>query len=139
MANQQIYPSSSYPASGDLLTTPGSPSTLVTGWQGYPVAATPPQVQQIPVFGSDGVWHPEDPVVSGTDSVGSLPTKPPVQVAGVSGTGSVEEFQIDPLVRITDLLQRILARLEGNASMFASATGTDRVSTDDAADLANIE
>lgn len=60
MPNSQIYPSSSYPGYGDLLTTPGSPSTVVTGLQTYPVSNFAPQSGQILTF-VQGEWTPEAP------------------------------------------------------------------------------
>ena len=57
MPNSQIYPSSSYPGYGDLLTTPGSPSTVVTGLQTYPVAPFAPQSGEILYF-TQGEWQP---------------------------------------------------------------------------------
>jgi hypothetical protein len=57
MSNSQIYPSSSYPGFGDLLTTPGSPATTVTGLQTYPVANFAPQAGEILYF-SQGEWQP---------------------------------------------------------------------------------
>jgi len=57
MSNQQLYPSSSYPGSGDILTTAGSPTTKVVGIQTYPFSSTPPLTNQVPVF--DGTtWVP---------------------------------------------------------------------------------
>ena len=57
MANTQIDPSSSYPGSGDILTTPGSPFTTVVGIQTRPFSSTTPVEGQVPVYTS-GVWVP---------------------------------------------------------------------------------
>lgn len=37
--NREIYPGGLYPLSGDIASTPGSPSVAVTGIQGVPVQA----------------------------------------------------------------------------------------------------
>lgn len=96
MANREIYPGGIYPLQGDIESTAGQNSVAVTGIQGTPVVNTPPQTGQLLVMGGDGQWHPEDPVVSGTDEVGTTPTKPPVQVAGIDGGGLVQELKTDP-------------------------------------------
>jgi hypothetical protein len=57
MPNSQIYPSSSYPGTGDIQTTPGSPSTTVVGLQNYPVANFAPQSGEILYF-TEGEWQP---------------------------------------------------------------------------------
>lgn len=95
MANNQIFPASPYPGAGDIATSPGSPLTTVTGLQHIPVDPATPQPQQLLVMGSDGVWHPEDPVVSGTDAVGTAPSRPPVQVGGTDNV-VVRELLLDP-------------------------------------------
>ena len=46
MANQQIYPQSTYPGAGDISTSPGSPLTTVDGWQNTPIAPGPPTNMQ---------------------------------------------------------------------------------------------
>lgn len=57
MANQQLYPSASYPGSGDIQTSPGSPQTTVVGIQTVPFSNTLPLPSQVPVF--NGVeWAP---------------------------------------------------------------------------------
>jgi hypothetical protein len=50
MANQQIFPQTTYPGSGDIQTTPGSPTTTVVGWQGVPVSPNSPLDGQVPVY-----------------------------------------------------------------------------------------
>lgn len=96
MSNQQVYPSSTYPISGDAQSTPGSSTVTVVGIQQVPVDPTPPQPQQILVAGSDGVWHPEDPIVSGPDPTGAPPSSAnPVQVAGWDAV-DVREILTDP-------------------------------------------
>jgi hypothetical protein len=57
MPNSQIYPASPYPGFGDIQTTPGSPSTLVTGIQNHPVANFAPQSGEILYF-TQGEWQP---------------------------------------------------------------------------------
>ena len=94
--NRQIYPNSLSPLTGDVASTIGSPTATVTGIQGQQVDPTTPQAQQLLVYGSDGVWHPEDPVVSGTDAPGSPSSKNPVQVAGIDDGNLVRELRTDP-------------------------------------------
>ena len=95
MANREIT-STVYPLEGDVQSEAGQQNVTVTGIQNTPFAPDAPQTGQIPVMGGDGQWHPEDPVVSGTDEVGTTPTKAPVQVAGVDGSGLVQELKTDP-------------------------------------------
>lgn len=68
MSNQQLFPSSSYPGSGDIQTTPGSPNTTVVGWQGFPVSSTPPLTNQVPVFNGT-TWVPSSTTLSDNDSI----------------------------------------------------------------------
>jgi hypothetical protein len=65
MANQQIFPSSTYPAAGDLQTTPGSPSTTVVGLQMVPISAAAPSQGNLLTFLS-GLWTPSG--VSGNNN-----------------------------------------------------------------------
>ena len=59
MSNQQIFPSSSYPSAGDLLTTPGSPNTTVVGIQTVPFSPAPPLQSQVPVYEvATNAWTP---------------------------------------------------------------------------------
>jgi hypothetical protein len=95
MPNSQIFPASTYPLVGDVKSTPGSPLVQVTGIQSTPVDPATPQPQQLLVMGSDGQWHPEDPQVSGTDAVGTTPTKPPVQTGGIDDGNLVRELRTD--------------------------------------------
>jgi hypothetical protein len=60
MGNFQLYPSSTFPASGDLSTTPGSPHTTVVGLQTYSVSDFAPQSGQVLAF-VQGEWTPEAP------------------------------------------------------------------------------
>ena len=130
MANQQLFPSSSYPGNGDILTTPGSPDTVVTGLQTYPVAPTPPQTQQILVFGSDGIWHPEDPIVSGPNAPGTPSTANPVQVGGIDDGNLVREIRLDTNgainLSLTDrtLLENILLELRAMKQAIISLDST---------------
>jgi hypothetical protein len=118
MSNQQIFPASSYPVTGDVQSTPGSPSVVVQGIQQTPVDPTPPQPQQILIMGSDGQWHPEDPIVSGPDAVGNTPSRPPVQVGGIDDGNLVRELRTDTYgglrsIYSEDLLLQILLELRG--------------------------
>lgn len=68
MPNSQIYPSSSYPGTGDIQTTPGSPSTRVVGIQTSPFSPNPPLESQVPVF-TAGEWLPTSVTLSDNDSI----------------------------------------------------------------------
>ena len=63
MSNQQLYPSNTYPISGDVQSTPGSPTVTVVGIQTVPFSATPPLPGQIPVA-IGGQWVPSNPSVT---------------------------------------------------------------------------
>lgn len=93
--NRQNYPNSVFPLTGDVTSTTGESGVVVEGIQKTPFAPDPPQTGQIPVMNSDGSWHPEDPVVSGTDAPGTSPTKNPVQVAGIDESNLVRELRTD--------------------------------------------
>jgi hypothetical protein len=95
VANKQTYPNALSPLNGDVESTIGSSTATVTGIQTQPVAPTVPQPQQILVYGSDGIWHPEDPVVSGPDAPGNPSTANPVQVGGIDEGNLVREFRTD--------------------------------------------
>ena len=95
MANKQTLPNAITPVNGDVESAVGSPTVTVTGIQNQPVDPVQPHPQQLLVYGSDGEWHPEDPVVSGTDAVGTTPTKPPVQVGGIDDGNLVREIRTD--------------------------------------------
>src|ERR1700677_4627427 len=59
MPNQQLFPQTSYPGSGDIQTTPGSPFTTVVGWQGVSVSAIPPLNGQVEGYsGTANEWTP---------------------------------------------------------------------------------
>ena len=130
MANQQIFPSNTYPITGDAQSAPGSPLVTVTGIQHTPVDSATPQPQQLLVMGSDGVWHPEDPVVSGPDTVGSPPSKPPVQVGGIDDGNLVRELRTDTggavELSMTDrnLLENILLELRAMKQAIVSLDNT---------------
>lgn len=127
--NRETYPSSLFPLRGDLSAESGATSVVVTGIQEQPVDPTVPLPQQLLVYGSDGVWHPEDPVVSGPDDVGSVATKPPVQVGGIADGGIVEELHLDTAggirsLNIESLLGLILQELRGIKSAIISLDNT---------------
>lgn len=92
MPNQQIFPSQSYPGAGDILTTPGSPDTVVTGIQTFPFSSTPPLANQVPVFIS-GQWVPSTTTLSNNDSI---------SVAGVSVSDdySIDVNRVDTEVQV---------------------------------------
>ena len=59
MSNQQLFPSSTYPLSGDVVSTAGNPTVTVTGIQNIPFSPTAPQDGQVPVFESSvNEWVP---------------------------------------------------------------------------------
>ena len=57
MSNQQIFPNSTYPITGDVQSTPGSPTVRVVGIQTTPFSSTPPLTGQVPVF-TGSQWVP---------------------------------------------------------------------------------
>lgn len=57
MSNQQLFPSSIYPSSGDLQTTPGSPNTTVVGLQTVPIVNTAPTTGQVLAY-LNSKWTP---------------------------------------------------------------------------------
>lgn len=96
MSNQQIFPNSSYPSAGDILTTPGSPNTTVVGIQTFPFSSTPPLTNQVPVF--DGTtWVPSITTLSDNDSI---------SVAGVTVSDDYELSvnRIDTEVQVNSAL-----------------------------------
>lgn len=97
---------------GDATSTAGQNTVTVTGIQTTPVAPDAPQTGQLLVMNKDGSWHPEDPVVSGTDSVGTTPSKPPVQVAGIDDIGLVREIKTNQLGEIQTNSQSNNERIE---------------------------
>ena len=128
MANRQVYPNSLSPLTGDVASTVGSPTATVTGIQSQPVDPTIPQAQQLLVYGSDGVWHPEDPVVSGTDAPGSPSSENPVQVAGIDDADLVRELRLDSSgtvvsTNLEKLMQAQLVALNKIVMLLESATG----------------
>lgn len=117
MSNRQTLPQSITPVNGDVETTIGSPDVTVVGIQGTPFAPDKPQPQQIPVMGSDGQWHPEDPIVSGPDAPGTSPSTNPVQVAGIDDGNLVRELRTDTYgslraVNIEERLDKMIFLLE---------------------------
>jgi hypothetical protein len=111
--NQEIYPSVISPLSGDVTASPGQPTVTVTGIQQQAVDPAQPVAKQLLVFGSDGIWHPEDPVVSGTDAPGTISTANPVQIAGIDDGGLVREILTDNAggvrsLRLEDLIYSLL-------------------------------
>jgi hypothetical protein len=50
MPNQQLFPQSTYPLTGDIQSTPGAPKVTVTGIQTIPVSGTTPTDQQVLIF-----------------------------------------------------------------------------------------
>lgn len=52
MPNQQIFPQSTYPITGDVQSTPGSPFVRVVGFQGTAVSSGTPTDGQVFVFNS---------------------------------------------------------------------------------------
>lgn len=112
MANREIVPGGIYPLLGDVESIAGQNTVTVTGIQTTPVAPDAPQTGQLLVMGADGEWHPEDPVVSGTDAVGTAPSKAPVQVAGIDDTGLVREIKTDQFGKVQTNSQSNNERIE---------------------------
>ena len=67
MPNSQIFPSSTYPITGDVQSAPGSPSVAVVAIQRFPVSATTPLSGQV-LADIAGVWTPAG-VVSDNASI----------------------------------------------------------------------
>jgi hypothetical protein len=107
MPNSQIYPSSSYPGFGDLLTTPGSPATTVTGLQTYPVSNFAPQSGQILTF-VQGEWTPEAP--QGFQGFQG-PQGPAGGSASFSGSGA---FMVGPGIRTALFLNDSFSSINAN-------------------------
>jgi hypothetical protein len=96
MPNQQLFPSSTYPITGDVQSAPGSPLVTVQGFQQTPVVPTKPTDGQVYVYvASINAWVPADPVVSGPNAPGTPPTANPVQVGGIDDGNLVREFRTD--------------------------------------------
>lgn len=96
MANQQLFPQSSFPITGDAQSTTGSPDVAVVGIQGTPVLNQPPQNGQVLIYDAPiNAYVPGDPIVSGPDPVGTSPTVNPVQVAGIDDGNLVREVRLD--------------------------------------------
>ena len=130
MSNAQTYPNSIFPIRGDVDSEIGNSTVTVTGIQNQPVDPVQPHPQQLLVYGSDGEWHPEDPVVSGTDAVGTAPTKPPVQVAGIDDGNLVREIRTDTGGAIElsaydrNLLEQIVLQLRALTAAVVSLDNT---------------
>jgi hypothetical protein len=96
MSNQQIFPNSSYPSAGDILTTPGSPDTVVVGIQTFPFSSVPPLLSQVPVF--DGTtWIPSSVTLLDNDSIA-------VAGVAVSDDYEVSVARIDTEVQVNSAL-----------------------------------
>jgi hypothetical protein len=109
MANSQIFPSSSFPGYGDLLTTPGSPATTVTGLQTYPVSNFAPQSGQILTF-VQGAWTPEAP--QGFQGFqGPQGPQGPSNSASFSGSGA---FMLGPGIRSAVFLNESFSSINAN-------------------------
>lgn len=127
MANRQNLPQSVYPLTGDIKSTTGDPKVTVTGIQKTPFASDQPLPGQIPVMNTDGSWHPEDPVVSGTDAPGTTPTKNPVQVAGIDEGNLVRELRTDTYGSLRALrVEELLAILILEVRALKAATISDK-------------
>ena len=63
MANQQIFPNSTYPLTGDIQSAPGDPSTTVVAIQSIPVSTTHPTEKQV-LTSISNVWTPAGNVVN---------------------------------------------------------------------------
>ena len=79
-------------------------------------------------MGSDGSWHPEDPVVSGPDEPGTDSSKPPVQIGGIDDGNLVRELRLDSSgtlvsTNLETLLKLILAEQRKTNLYLADATG----------------
>jgi hypothetical protein len=95
MPNQQLWPNTYGPGYGDILTTPGSPATTVTGLQTFPVSNFAPQSGQILTF-VQGEWTPEAPQ-------GSFGPQGPQGFQGPSGSSTTfsgnGSFMLGPGIR----------------------------------------
>jgi hypothetical protein len=70
MANQQLFPATSYPGAGDVKTTPGSPNTTVVGIQTVPFSSTLPLNGQVPVYEvATNQWTPSTTTLSDNTSI----------------------------------------------------------------------
>ncbi len=74
MPNQQLFPQSTYPITGDVQSTPGIPTVTVVGIQGTPVISTVPVDQQSLVFqGTLGEYVPSYTPFNQSIKVDSIP------------------------------------------------------------------
>src|ERR1700689_41059 len=94
--NQQLYPSSTYPITGDVQSTPGSPFVVVTGLQNSAISTFAPQSGQILTF-VQGEWTPEGPQSGFQGPIG------PQGPQGSSGSGTTfsgnGSFMLGPGIR----------------------------------------
>ncbi len=138
MANQQIFPQSTYPITGDVQSTPGSPLVQVTGIQSTPVLNQAPQNGQILIFDQPTQQYiPGDPIVSGPNNVGTSASRPPVQIGGLDDGGLVRELftdtnggiQLSMIDRklVTDLLNTSKAILRAIVNLDSTNQDTDYV------------
>ena len=150
MSNRESFPASQSPLTGDISGPAGAQSVTVTGIQTFPVSPVAPQPQQILVFGSDEVWHAEDPIVSGPDPVGTPSSNTegtnPVQVGGTTTGNIVQELNLDTAggvtsIPIQELLLKILVELRGikKAVMNLDNTVLDADYTASAIELESVE
>lgn len=96
MPNVQLFPQSTFPLTGDVQSTPGSPNLTVQGFQTTPVVPTKPTDGQVYVYvASINAWVPADPVVSGPNAIGTPATANPVQVGGIDDGNLVRELRLD--------------------------------------------
>ena len=119
MANRETFPANQSPLTGDISGPAGATSVTVTGLQQVPFQAGPYQDGQIAIYNAAAnQWLVGDPVVSGPNAVGTAPSRPPVQIAGVDPTGLVQEIQTDTAggiqesAEMRDLLRDILNQLK---------------------------
>lgn len=129
MPNQQLFPQSTYPITGDVQSTPGAPNVLTVGFQGTGVVSTKPTDGQVYVYVEEiDKWVPADPVVSGPNAQGTAPTAPPVQVGGIDDANQVRELRVDSSgnVQLSDtnkILLLILQELRKQRMILESASG----------------
>jgi hypothetical protein len=74
MANAQLFPQSTYPLTGDISSTAGSPNVTVVGLQTIPVAAgTPQDLQVLQYILSLNQWQPGTVPFNRSIQVNTLP------------------------------------------------------------------
>jgi hypothetical protein len=113
MANQQLFAQSTYPLTGDIQSTPGTPQVTTVGFQGTPVVPNKPKDGQVYVYvASINAWVPADPIVSGPNAIGTPPTANPVQVGGLNGN-VVQELALDSSGKV------VISELGGEADIMS--------------------